>query len=245
MESGYPILVILTNQSCSHCTKMRGKYGWPSSKLDSSFMPPYDKWNDEFFISCLTGIGNGDLDHYPYKLTQKTRVIELFFDKLTSDCKLIEVTFFDLEPDAYNAKGLPILIIKKYKPVTTSKSNVFFQKRNKNGFIDSKELHNTNFQSFSQKFVPLTSIRRYFHVFPNFVYIHSTIWEDAVIKDSSLYARVQGFRTVRDGSDPKIYKVLREKRSDYEEKERNPSVILKRLLDSKLEPLFFPIDHVD
>lgn len=241
MNVGYPILVILTNASCSHCVKMRGAYGWPSNKFESSFKPPYDKWNDDFFIACLTGIGAEDLS-LSENLIQKTRVIELNFDKLTSDCKLIEMTFFDLDPEYNSIKRLPILIIKKYKPDRKT-GNVIYQKRNKNGFIDTKEIKNTKFDSFVKRFIPVDAIRNYFHIFPNFIYVHSTIWEDAVLKDSSLYARVQGFKTVRDGSDPKIYKVLREKRSDYEEKEQNPSVVLKRLLDNDLEPLCFPIDH--
>lgn len=244
MRRGYPILVILTNQSCSHCVKMRGKYGWPSNNFEPTFKAPYERWNDEFFIACLTGVGAGDLDHFS-NLTQKIRVIEMNFDKLTSDCKLLEVTFFDLDSEYNSISGLPPLIIKKYKPISEDNSNVFFQKRNKNGFIDSKELKNTKFDSFIQKFVPLEAIKNYFHIFPNFVYVHSTIWEDAIVKNSSLYARVQGFTTVRDGLNPKIYKVLREKRSNYEEKEKNPSVVLKRLLDNDLEPLFFPIDHIE
>ena len=39
MDSGYPILVILTNKECSHCVKMRGDSGWPSQKLEAKSIP--------------------------------------------------------------------------------------------------------------------------------------------------------------------------------------------------------------
>lgn len=226
----YPILVILTNKECIHCVKMRGKTGWPSSKLSKSFPPKkdsedYTRWDDDFFILALQGgITDGK---------QKVRIIEIIFDTLKSSNKIDEVTFFDLIDNR--------LSIKKYKESHIGKTKVL--RKNKNGFIDVSEI-NTNFDDFTKKYIPVEKLRKYIHVFPSFVYIHSIIWENAIRDpNASLYARVQGWKTVRDGNDRRIYKILREKRPIIEESNRNPIDVLRKLIAFKLEPLYLPSDH--
>lgn len=227
MDKAYPILIILTNKGCSHCTTMRGVDGWPSNSNPISFKGKYGKWNNDFFKALLTG------DHIGSP--QKTRVIELFFDSLSSKCKLIEVTFFDLFVDNNE------LNIKKYSP--KGNKSITLNKLNKNGFVDSKEIKGMNFDQFVDKYIPLDKIKKYFHIFPSFIYVHSTIWNEALEKDKSFFARVQGFETVRDGSDHTMYKILRESNPNHEEREKNPVDVIKRLLAFNLEPLYFPVDH--
>lgn len=232
MESGHPILLIVTNRECSHCEKLRGQHGWPSDKLPSGIIPPrkdgeQSSWNESFFRLALTG---GIKDH-----TQRARVIELHYDRLQADPNLIEVTFFDINPVDHQ------LVVKKYR--ADCKNMTMLLKKNRNGFIDTKEIP-VKFVDFIKKYVAYTQIKRYLHVFPSYMYVHSTIWNEA-IKDpkASLYLRVQGFQTVRDGHNHKIYKILKETRANPLEKDRNPIDVLRKLIAFDLVPLFFPADH--
>lgn len=230
MDKAYPILVIITNKECGHCVNMRGKHGWPSDKLPTFHSGSSDRWNIDFFNGCLTG--------GIYDGVQKARVIELHFSKLIPDPPLEEVTFFDLNPITGD------IVIKKYQHERGE--GLTLSTMNKNGFIDSKIIPNMNFNQFVDMYIPLTGIKRYLYVFPAFIYVHSTIWENAALEsENSLYARVQGFRTVRDGSNPRIYKILRKRRPDVKEYYRSPIDVIRKLIAFKLDPLCFPPDHID
>lgn len=233
MESGFPILVIITNKSCSHCVKLRGASGWPSDKLINGGIPQskegkYTSWNDEFFEKALTG---GTDDN-----VQRARVIELSFDKLVHDSKLEEITFFDLNPKTGK------LVIKKYR--ADDKGKTLILTKNKNGFVDTKPLP-IKYVDFIKKYIPLPQIRDYIHMFPSWLYVHSTIWDNAIEEgpEGSLYLRVQGFKTVRDGDNPHKYKILREKKSISEERDKNPIDVLRKLIAFNLKPLYYPSDH--
>lgn len=234
MESdiGFPILVILTNKECSHCVKMRGRNGWPSFDLPPTFFPKkasknkLNVWDENFFKSALRcGIP---------KSTQLARVIELNFDTLKSNSKLVEITFFDLSTDNKS------LIVKKYRESDNGKTIAL--RHNKNGFVDSNILK-ISFQEFIKTYIPLKSIRRYVHIFPSFMYVHSSIWDTSIEDDGPFYARVQGFKTIRDGDDHNIYKIMKEKKSNIEERDKNPIDILRKLAAFELVPLYFPSDH--
>jgi hypothetical protein len=232
METGYPILIILTNKGCPHCIKLRGETGWPSAKLEPGFPPDKDgkhtRWDNSFFVKALSG---GFDDN-----TQRARVIELFFEKLNFDSNLLEITFFDLENKGSSLK----LVIKKYR--SDLKHRTVLLKKNANGFVDVKEM-SIKFSDFIDKYIPLALIRNYFHVFPAFLYCHSTIWDIAVREKASLYLRVQGFKTQRKRGNPKEYEILRLKSADIEEKNKNPIDCLRKLIAFNLEPLYYPSDH--
>lgn len=248
MESGFPILVIVTNKSCSHCTKLRGASGWPSDKLINGGIPPnkdgkYTNWNNEFFEKALAG---GEDDKI-----QRARIIELSFDKLVYDSNLEEITFFDLDQGQGKAKGkagiFGRLIIKKYRADDTGK--LLFSTKNKNGFIETKRLK-INYKDVIKRYIPLELIRNYIHMFPSWMYVHSTIWDNAIEEsqngdpsEASLYLRVQGFRTVRDGDNPRKYKILKERKSISEERDKNPIDVLKKLIAGDLKTLYYPSDH--
>lgn len=233
MENVYPILVILTNKECSHCVKMRGKHGWPSSKLELTLNPLKDgsssgqRWDEEFFKLALQA---GILDSQ-----QKARIIEVNFENMKSGSRVNEITFFDLNGDGS-------LCVKKYRQKDNS-LNIELLKHNKNGFLETSNI-NTNFDKFVKTYIPLEKLRKYIHVFPSFLYVHSTIWYQAISdRNASLYARVQGFKTIRDGTDRRVYKILKEKRVNVEERDKNPIDVLRKLIAFELEPLFFPSDH--
>lgn len=244
MESGFPILVIVTNKSCSHCVKLRGASGWPSDKLTNGGIPPnkdgkYTNWNNEFFEKALAG---GEDDKI-----QRARIIELSFDKLVYDSNLEEITFFDLDQGQVKAKGeagiAGRLIVKKYR--ADDKGKTLLMTKNKNGFVETIRIR-IKYKDFIKKYIPLELIRNYIHMFPSWMYVHSTIWDNAIEegeKDGSLYLRVQGFRTVRDGDNPRKYKILKERKSISEERDKNPIDILKKLIAGDLKTLYYPSDH--
>lgn len=237
MNKAYPIVVILTNKECSHCVRMRGKHGWPSDKLEP-FNDAGDRWDLKFFYNLLTG-GGSTLER-GIKSQQQTRVIEINFEDLTMSSPIHEITFFDLNPK--NNK----ISIKKYSK--TDDGRLVKKSLGTDNMIVSNIIAGMSFDRFVQMYVPLEKLRNYIHVFPSFIYVHSTIWEDSLEDSRSgkigapLYARVQGFRTVRDGNDYNTFKILKERRPKLEEYRKSPIAVVKKLLYVDLEPLLFPCD---
>lgn len=222
----YPILVIITNKECGHCQKMRGKDGWPSDKLAKRTISTNSSWNNDFFKKSLTA---GSTNY----ITQKSRIIEVHYDKLKHNPRIIEVTFFDLN-------DILELQIKKYRPSLDNRT-VMYTKDNL-GFIVHKNLK-YNFDEFISRYIPVKLLQNYLHIYPSWMYVHSTIWEKSIHQNSPLYLRVQGYKTVRDGENPDIFKILKEKTSNIEEKDRDPVDIIKRLIDYDLVPLYYPSDY--
>lgn len=218
----YPIMVILTNRECGICHKMRGETGWPKDN-NPVFDQHNNVWNNDYFLSLLkSGFSQ-----------QNSRVIEINYESLSSNPRIAEVTFFDLEKDDK-------LMVRKY--IRTSDGQVSFQRRNlKTGFLIKNEIRES-FDKFISKYVPIMRISRFLHVFPLRLFFHSQIWYDSIEKGTPLYGRVQGYRTIRLGHDYEEYGIQKSEHMDPKEKNRNPVDILNKLIVYRMEPLGFPYD---
>lgn len=218
---GYPIMIIITNQECSHCINMRGKDGWPSD--DNKVFDEHENiWNEKYFKDLLKA-GFSE---------QTTRVIEISYDKLNSNPKIKEFTFFDLDRKS--------LIIKKY--IKGSHNEVVLKMKNGSKNDIKIEKLSNNFDTFVEKYIPVLKIKRYLHVYPLRLFFHSQIWFKSIENGEPLYGRVQGYRTIRCGNNYKEFKILRSSSMDPREKERNPVDILHKLISYELYPLRFPSD---
>ena len=219
MENGFPIMIIITNKECEHCTMMRGTTGWPKD-TNKYFDSHKNKWNNEYFISLLKA-------GFTY---QNSRVIEVMYDKLTSNPKVIEVTFFDLNDND--------LMIKKY--VRSDKDKVVLNTiNNKTKFITKTDL-GKNFDTFISKYVPLNSLNNYLHVFPLVIFFHNEIFENSIKNNDPLYGRVKGYNTIR--IDDNMFGIQKSLYVDYSEINRNNVDIIRKLILNENKPLYYPID---
>lgn len=243
MNIDHPILVIVTNRDCSHCITMRGKNGWPSDGLPYSISSlqddPSDKkwrWDKKFFETLLQG-GTHKSKSGSAIIEQRCRVIELFFDTLDSQRSLLEFTLF-----SFNKKNQ--LLIRKYQPSPKVKNESLLFRSDNLGVIKKKEL-SISFDRLVSENIPINQLKKYIYLFPTFLYVHSAIWERALHDriSGSLYARVQGLRTVRHPYYRNEYRTLKEKNIDREEAKKNPIDVISKLLMTNLESLAYPADH--
>jgi len=255
MNVDHPILVIVTNRDCSHCIKMRGKNGWPSDSLPYSISSLRDdpaekkwRWDKNFFETLLQGgqstlvAGNDLVASRPANKNigeQRCRVIELFFDTLDSQRSLLEFTLFSFNKDNQ-------LLIRKYQPSPKEKNESLLFRSDNLGVIRKKDLP-ISFDRLVSENIPINQLKKYIYLFPTFLYVHSVIWERALHNriGGSLYARVQGLRTVRHPYYRNEYRALKEKNIDREEAQKNPIDVISKLLALDLEPLAYPADHED
>lgn len=222
---GYPIMVIITNKECGICHKMRGDTGWPKN-TNIVFDSNGNSWNNEYFTSLLKRKKDSNQSY-----NQKSRVIDITYDKLIEDPKIIEITFFDL--DTKNN-----LKVNKYK--RKDNYTVHSVKNSKTNFLENIKI-DINFDTFISKYVPVTQIKNYLHTYPLHIFFHNQVWDSSIINNTPLYGRIQGYHTIRKENETlERYKVEKSKYMILEEKNRNPIDIIDKLIDHKLIPLELP-----
>ena len=169
-----PVIVIATSRNCGHCRNMRGEDGY----LLPKGAPPRIKgngnagwaWNEDFFKKLIRGGANEGPARF--------RVYEIHYGALSSQFNNIEeFSEFTIDKD----KVKRTVYYKRDGKIYTITTSGYNNTRPKPTIVP-----NVTFEALTLSTFP-ADVGNMFAVFPGWLYIDGTIWEQAKLRQTPLY----------------------------------------------------------